>query len=51
MKLVITEATEARILQLTEQARKDLPELNDLCDSVDNDLADADRIEGDYYEY
>lgn len=51
MNLLISEATEARILQLTEQARKDNPDLDALCDQIDEDLTHAERIEGDIYVY
>jgi len=55
MKLLITEATEARILQLTEQATKHLtqddPGIENLIEEIESDLLNADRIEGDIYEY
>ena len=55
MRLVITEETEAKILQLTEQATKDLvasdPGIETLIEEIESDLLHADRIEGDIYEY
>lgn len=55
MRLLITEATEARILQLTEQGQKHLtfddPGIAILIEEIESDLLHADRIEGDIYEY
>lgn len=54
MMLLITEATESLILVLTEQATKDLvpsdPSLQTLIDTIESDLINAERVEGDYYD-
>ena len=55
-RLLITEATESRILQLTECMTDILPVqdpagLRMLIEEIESDLLEADRIEGDIYEY
>lgn len=54
-RLLITEATEEKILLLTEQASVSLtatdPTLQALIDEIECDLAQAERISGEIYEY
>lgn len=55
MKLLITEATEARILQLMEVIQMRYPQLNDdfesLIANIEADLNEAERLDGDVYVY
>jgi hypothetical protein len=55
MKLLITEATESMIRMLTEQAQKEMvpsdPGIEDLILEIEDDLDNAERIEGDIYVY
>ncbi len=57
-RLLITEATESRILQLTEQVTKitmaenqDPAGLLQLIEEIETDLLHAERIGGNIYEY
>ncbi len=54
MMLLITEETESLILILTEQAQKHLvptdPSLQTLIDTIEIELINAERVEGDYYD-
>tara|TARA_R110002126_G_scaffold69484_7_gene175393 strand:- start:745 stop:912 length:168 start_codon:yes stop_codon:yes gene_type:complete len=55
MQLLITEATEIKIRQVLEQASKDMtesdPGLEDIINEIEDDLDNAERIEGDIYVY
>ena len=54
VKLLLAEETESLILILTEQATKELvpsdPSLQSLIDTIESDLINAERVEGDYYD-
>ena len=55
MRVLITEATELLVREVLEQAHKEMtgadPGLEDILAEIEDDLDNAERIEGDIYVY